>query len=121
MAEVPCAFPDCTEDAQRYGLCWGHAKQKQRGRPLTPLREVLNPKEAVLAAAVDWVEVDSEDDDAYQRAEQAVLARAESWLRSRGWRPPAPHRQRQVVLMVVQLTLPLRPPRGVHARAYARA
>lgn len=115
-----CQGPECDRECERR-YCDAHWKQIQRTGKLTPLRPPLSPKEAVLEAGAAWLDADSEDDLAYKRAEQAFLARTEAWMRSRGWRPPSNHRQTARVLLIVQLSLPLRPPRGVHARAYARA
>ena len=100
-----CAFPECGEEAQRYGLCWGHAKQKQRGRGLTPLKEQLTPEEAVLEAGSDWLE--AEEDADYRRARARFLVASMRWMRAQGWRPPVPARN-AACCALVQLSLPLR-------------
>lgn len=121
MADSYCSFPDCLEEAKRYGLCWGHAKQRQRGRELTPLAQAMSPKEAFLEAALAWVE--AEGDAEYDQAEARVMRSGEAWMRSRGWRPPVTPRGARPTCVFVQLVLPLKacPPRRVHGRAYATA
>ena len=118
MGESYCAFPDCGEEAQRYGLCWGHVKQKQRGRPLTPLKEALSPEEAVLAAGNDWLEADENDE--YRAARTRFLLAASRWLRSQGWKPPAPPKMKPCCSGLVQLTLPLKARRGSQSTTRAR-
>jgi hypothetical protein len=38
-----CTGPECEREAVAEGLCPTHYKQRQRGRPLTPIRERGNP------------------------------------------------------------------------------
>ena len=35
-----CSFPGCGLPIRAYGLCASHARQRDRGRPLAPLRPV---------------------------------------------------------------------------------
>lgn len=69
-----CRGPDCERDATRFGLCWGHAKQHQRGQTLTALAEKVTPEEAALVAAEKLVNASAEDDGRYQLLRKSALA-----------------------------------------------
>lgn len=69
MAAVTCAYPDCDHEAERGDLCEGHAKQRQQGRPLAPLRDdSRSPLELLCDAARDYADADSDDDEEWKRA-----------------------------------------------------
>ena len=72
-----CSGPSCYRPAVAEGLCAAHYKQKQRGRPLAPLRERGSPR-VLVAARV------SADTYAALGGEPGVRAREvlESWARS---------------------------------------
>ena len=66
-----CLVGDCVRIAERNGLCSTHRKRLQRGTQLgLPVVErFASPWERCMAAFIELVDVDSEDDVAYKRAE----------------------------------------------------
>ena len=90
-----CQAPGCDRETPPRGgsYCEAHWKQKQRGRALTPIAEVLTPKERVVATGSEHLE--AEDDQEYIETERPFLRACEVWLRTRGWKPPTPRRPRQ--------------------------
>lgn len=111
MAEEACTFEGCENPPERNGLCAGHRKQKQRKKPLAPLRpktarERLQVARDNLEAALHRLEdaraameaeleergsayanADSEDDRAYRKCRRefydAVYELARVEFRSR--------------------------------------
>lgn len=72
-----CDFEDCGRRAVRPGrgregpserLCWGHLKQRRRGRPLAPLRAWQKPMEALEEAGV--LMLDAETPEEFERARE---------------------------------------------------
>lgn len=78
-----CATADCLQLAHAGGVhCAGHAKRLERGQTTAaPLREKLPLRERVLKLAIDLVDCDSEDDNAYERAFDALRKAVEQWAR----------------------------------------
>lgn len=112
--ESYCEIADCERPAFRGGLCALHLKRRQRGLDLSaPLAERMSPEERVIAAGNAWLE-SGDDDDEYEARRRAFLRACESWMRSRGWRPPprktrTPTRARR---RVVQMDMPITSPRA---------
>lgn len=64
-----CDVDGCNHPPAPGGLCWGHRKQKQRGRQLTPLQpRGRAPGQVLEAAALNLADASSEDESAYHRA-----------------------------------------------------
>lgn len=38
MRDVPCSFDPCERMGQSFGLCWSHARQREKGISLSPVR-----------------------------------------------------------------------------------
>ncbi|MFA5943172.1 MAG: hypothetical protein WC876_01760 [Candidatus Thermoplasmatota archaeon] len=71
-----CSFDGCPEEADSGSLCDGHRKQKEKGLPLTPLRDWgRTPKQVLIDAAIDLGTCDSEasGDSTYKSLEHYVL------------------------------------------------
>lgn len=89
---MPCVGPgaideDCCGRAVfRGGLCFGHVKQRQRGKGLRPLKGAVSPLEVVIEAGGAWLE--AETDEEYRARLVAFRKATEGWLRAEGWRPP---------------------------------
>lgn len=70
-----CRFEDCLERAVADGLCIAHYRQRERGKPLTPVREDnRTPFEVLLDAAIACA-------DAKAEASVASWERAKARLR----------------------------------------
>lgn len=64
---------DPTRDGNR-SFCARCEKRRQRGQSLAaPKQERLSPADRVLEAVGEWVDADSEDDEAYQAKRRAAL------------------------------------------------
>lgn len=84
-----CAIQDCNLKTEHgRDLCPGHRKRLQRGRPVYgPLRETrLSRLEYLIEAGIALVEVDSENDQAWEQAldrmRRQAIAFAEELARS---------------------------------------
>ena len=54
-SRADCSVPDCGKESKAAGLCWMHAKRKQRGQPLSaPPQERLSPLQRLIEAAVGF-------------------------------------------------------------------
>jgi DNA-directed RNA polymerase specialized sigma24 family protein len=92
-----CSGPECTDEVHAAGLCRGHYAQKQEGRTLAPKRAIPeDPRRALINAALDLAEADSEDHADYQRKERTLIRRAQS-LRHES-RPRIPESVRAAVI-----------------------
>lgn len=71
MSDETCNGPECERPVMRDGLCQGHVKQRQRGQPLTPLRDSTR---SPMEQAIDAMDVlmQAETDEDYQRAKWNV-------------------------------------------------
>ena len=80
-----CTVGDCMRLAESGGLCSAHRKRKQRGVQLgLPMVEKFcSTWDRLHAAAIDLAEADSEDDIAYQRAEDRLRKAVESIVQER--------------------------------------
>lgn len=55
-----CRADQCDRDAAPGGLCWGHWKQKQRGKPFSELRPYGDPKECWMRAQMAYADCDTD-------------------------------------------------------------
>lgn len=78
---MTCTAPDCERAAARDGLCWGHLKQRQRGRRLTPLRERYESPWVRLVAAMEAYE-NADSDEAFERAKDRCRKAAKAFVDS---------------------------------------
>lgn len=69
-----CAGPECSEPAACGGLCWGHHRQRARGKRLHPLR----PFEHAEAVGIALANVSAEDDGAYEEIRQRFFQAVEA-------------------------------------------
>ena len=82
-----CRVGECVRIAERNGLCATHRKRIQRGTQLRlPVPEAfVSPWERCMAAFIELLDADSEDDEAYRvaqsKAERALDALVEDRLR----------------------------------------
>jgi len=88
----PCRFDGCDNPQQTGGLCVGHYAQRQKGRPLTPLRGAPGASEARFWACVVktdrcWIWQGPVINSGYGRATvdgQKWLAHRYTYTRARG-------------------------------------
>jgi hypothetical protein len=72
-----CTAAGCSNPARRRGRCWACIKRDARARQDEQGgRGRWTPKRALVEAAVDLADADSEDDTAYRLAEAALCAAA---------------------------------------------
>lgn len=82
-----CTVDGCLRPARRSGLCWGHLKQRTKGKPLSDLAEKGHgPKRVLQEAIYDWVEADASDKAAWARAWDRVRKAAVRYAKA-GRRP----------------------------------
>lgn len=102
LSAATCSVSECDRPVARGGLCWGHIKARQRGSAPElgpPATEPVAPLERLREAAIDYREVDSEDDDAYRRADDRLRKAAKAYgRRGSGGRPPTVDTQRAAKL-----------------------
>lgn len=81
----PCIVERCPNAARRGGLCWSHAKRRQRHMPVfTELTKRLAPQEALLEAALRVADAPAEDDGEWTRAWAQLQHAAVRFVRAAG-------------------------------------
>jgi hypothetical protein len=74
---MQCSADDCDKPAavlksgkpRHGGLCYGHARRKTNGQPLTELRpKNLHPLKRLEVAALEVRDANTDDDEAHKRA-----------------------------------------------------
>jgi len=70
------------------GLCAAHRKRKQQGRPLEPplhdgVGRLLTPRQALVAAGLGLGDIDSTDDQEFDRAVERLAYAALQYVRRR--------------------------------------
>lgn len=102
-----CTFDGCPNDEEQAGLCAGHRKQLQRGKPLTPLQpksrkerlelardnleaallRLADAKSGFMAEIEDlghgYAEADTENDGQYRQAQREFYAAVDAYARVR--------------------------------------
>jgi len=65
------ALDDCDRPVEKAGLCAGHRKQKQLGKPFTPLNDAkagrLTYHQQLVEAAIAFADAPTDDDKGYDR------------------------------------------------------
>lgn len=88
MGRRYCSASDCVSLARQGGLCWAHAKRRQRGgRAAGPVRARLGTWDAVVDAMHDYQ--DAESDSEFKAARMRVQRAMEAWVTARR-RPVCP-------------------------------
>lgn len=65
---MTCSVSDCEREAVARGMCWGHYKRTQRGRPSSaPLRPRGNPWNRVFEAGLALAGAEEDEDFARLR------------------------------------------------------
>jgi hypothetical protein len=78
-----CWLAGCERPARARGsLCAAHDRARLRGAPLGAIRERLDHRSAVLAAAIAYAEAPAEDDLTYALASERLLAAARRFART---------------------------------------
>lgn len=68
-APEECTVEECKHPVLKAGLCRGHYRRKEDGRPIHgPLREYGEPRRALMEAAFAFADASTLDDEAYERA-----------------------------------------------------
>ena len=76
-----CERPTCDEPSMddSHPFCAMHSRRMSRGTPMDqPKRELYNPKERLIVAALGLADCDSEDDEEYRKAEARLVAAAKA-------------------------------------------
>jgi hypothetical protein len=77
-----CDEPDCLRVAVRGGKCRGHYARVERGRRSSaPVRERLNPREALFEAVYALADADAESEAAYRAARERFLYHGRRFFR----------------------------------------
>lgn len=61
MTKPDCNGPDCRRKVERQGLCWGHFRQKDRGKPLTPIQPKKSDLSLLVKAALELANADDNE------------------------------------------------------------
>lgn len=79
-----CSVDDCLAngESKRGGLCAGHAKAKEQGRPMRELAERHRSRmQRLIAAALHLADVDGFDALAWERAKDRLRKAASAYCR----------------------------------------
>lgn len=78
---MTCTISGCDKPSARGGLCWGHVKRRQKGKPLTELGERLSPKERLVKAALDLAAACDFDEILFRKLQKRLMEHARAYTK----------------------------------------
>lgn len=72
MPQRFCGGPDCEQSAVVDGLCWSHHKQRERGKPLAPIRRYGSARDRVQALIAAYYTALDGPEEGVRRAWKAL-------------------------------------------------